>query len=307
MTATEIIKVIREGILYDNATPYLWSDDLLEIYLNQAEREACRRANLIIDDSTASDSEAVPLPLCTVNVVAGTSVYTLSKKIIRIKNCTPSWNSIDIEQKTEGWLDEFHPDWRIATGTPVYFLQDKSKITLVPKPVANETKSVAGITRVGTVATVNLPNHEYDDGASVAMADADQVEYNGNVVITKIDDNYFSYTVSDSPNTPATGTITATLLDTLTLEVSRLPLVNVTIAEDDSPEIPEDYHFELADWVAHLALKSHDEDAENLPKSREHAAEFTRNFGPPLSAITESNRRRRPRNKGLRPKEFGFS
>ena len=70
--------------------------------------------------------------------------------------------------------------------------------------------------------------------------------------------------------------------------------------------IPEEYHFYLIDWITHLVLSNHDKDAENLVKAREHDIRFTQKFGKALSATTESNRRRKPKNKGMRAKEFGF-
>ena len=307
MTGAEIIKIARKGYLFDNTKPYTWDNDLLELFLNEAEREACRRSNLIIDKTTASDLEASPLPLCALSVVAETSVYTLSQKILRIKKCIPSWNSVALTQKTEEWLDEMSLNWRTDTGTPIYFLQDKGEITLVPEPIANDTQSVSGITRSGTTATVTLGSHGYTTGKSVAHAGADQAEYNVTAVITKIDDDSYSYTVSGSPATPATGTITATLVDTLTLEVSRLPLEDIVLSDDDSPEISAEYHLSLINWMVHLALGNHDKDSEHFTKSQIHEGRFSQRFGPVVSARTENNRRRKPRNKGLRAKEFGFS
>ncbi|MCK5606715.1 hypothetical protein KAR91_32735 [Candidatus Pacearchaeota archaeon] len=307
MTGAEIIKIARKGYLFDNMKPYTWDNNLLELFLNEAEREACRRSNLIIDKTTASDLEASPLPLCALSVVAETSVYTLSQKILRIKKCIPSWNSVALTQKTEGELDEMSPNWRTDTGTPIYFLQDKGEITLVPEPIANDTQSVSGITRSGTTATVTLGSHGYTTGKSVAHAGADQAEYNVTAVITKIDDDSYSYTVSGSPATPATGTITATLVDTLTLEVSRLPLEDIVLSDDDPPEISAEYHLSLINWMVHLALGNHDKDSEHFTKSQIHEGRFSQRFGPVVSARTENNRRRKPRNKGLRAKEFGFS
>jgi hypothetical protein len=311
--------------------------------------------------------------------VAETSTYTISQKIVRIRKCVPSWNSFPLLKKTEGWLDEMYSEWRTATGTPLYFLEEKGEITLTPQPIANETKSVSGITRSGSTATVIHSSHDYNDGATIAFADADQSEYNVTATITKIDDDSYSYTVSGAPDTPATGTITATLIDTLILEVQRLPLSDMVIGskavtgitrsgavatvnlpdhgystsdsvthdganqaeynttesitkiDDDnysfpvfgtpatpatgditstfseSPEVAEEYHFSLIDWIAYRALGNHDKDTEHIRKSLTHEALFTQRFGPPLSAITEGNRRRRPKNNSLRAKEFGFS
>lgn len=49
-----------------------------------------------------------------------------------------------------------------------------------------------------------------EDGESILIEGAVQGEYNGEHVITYIGAGSYSYTVSGTPDTPATGTITAT-------------------------------------------------------------------------------------------------
>ena len=66
------------------------------------------------------------------------------------------------------------------------------------------------ITRVTTTATVVHTGHGMTDGTVVDIVGAVQPEYNGQQTITFIDANSYSYTVSGSPTSPATGTITAT-------------------------------------------------------------------------------------------------
>jgi hypothetical protein len=65
------------------------------------------------------------------------------------------------------------------------------------------------ITRSGSTATVTLPSAvNWQSGSSVIVAGAAQTEYNGTVVITVTDSTHFEYTVTGTPATPATGTIT---------------------------------------------------------------------------------------------------
>lgn len=64
------------------------------------------------------------------------------------------------------------------------------------------------ITRSGTTATVTTPQaHGYFSGDTVAVSGADQQAYNGDQTITVTSDTTFTYTVSGSPTTPATGDI----------------------------------------------------------------------------------------------------
>lgn len=66
------------------------------------------------------------------------------------------------------------------------------------------------ITRNGGVATVTTPvAHGLKNDTFVTIAGANQTEYNGEFKITVTGSSSFSYTVTGTPVTPATGTITA--------------------------------------------------------------------------------------------------
>ena len=70
--------------------------------------------------------------------------------------------------------------------------------------------SVDSLTSAASVATVTISaGHGYIDGQSILMAGANQAEYNGVFEITYISTTQFSYTITGSPVSPATGTITA--------------------------------------------------------------------------------------------------
>lgn len=76
---------------------------------------------------------------------------------------------------------------------------------------AGATVSVSSITRSSTTATVTTAAaHGLSSGQKVTIAGASQSDYNGTFVITVTDTDEFTYTVSGSPATPATGTITST-------------------------------------------------------------------------------------------------
>jgi len=74
------------------------------------------------------------------------------------------------------------------------------------------------ITRSGSTATVTHTAHGLSTGSEVVIAGADQSEYNGLHPITSTGANTYTYTVSGTPTTPATGTITSTavILNALT-------------------------------------------------------------------------------------------
>lgn len=65
---------------------------------------------------------------------------------------------------------------------------------------------------------------------------------------------------------------------TVYLTVSRLPIL-VLSADDDMPEIPEQYHYDLVYWVKKLAYEKRDSEANNLDLSRFSEESFERVFG----------------------------
>lgn len=74
------------------------------------------------------------------------------------------------------------------------------------------------ITRSGSTATVTHTAHGLKTNDKVVIKGCNQNEYNGIQEITVTDANNYTYTVSGTPATPATGTITATsvILNTTT-------------------------------------------------------------------------------------------
>lgn len=72
------------------------------------------------------------------------------------------------------------------------------------------TLSIISLTRVGNTATAQTGSvHPYKTGMAIRILGADQTEYNGTFTITVTDTDKFTYTVTGSPVTPATGTISS--------------------------------------------------------------------------------------------------
>lgn len=146
--------------------------------------------------------------------------FTTSNGIYRLAGAT----SEPIEAGTPEALDT-----RVATsGTGGGFLSGSTKVsykivwkrkdgngrTTYGKPsfavdLANNTRRTVGsITRSTSTATVTTNDpHGYTTGDTILISGAGEIEYNGNVEITVTGATTFTYTVSGSPTTPATGTI----------------------------------------------------------------------------------------------------
>ena len=122
MTGKELIANLRESILDDAAPPYLWSDTELLRFLNYAEVQACRRANLIIDGTTASDNGTAATagtwgqkPLCMLPVIANVATYNLSPKILQVKRCQLMSMTRPLPgPKSYSEVDEVWPWWGTA-------------------------------------------------------------------------------------------------------------------------------------------------------------------------------------------------
>lgn len=69
------------------------------------------------------------------------------------------------------------------------------------------TATPVGITRSGSEATCNMPGHGFVSTQTVSISGANEAEYNGNQIITVTDADNFTFPISGTPATPATGTI----------------------------------------------------------------------------------------------------
>ena len=106
------------------------------------------------------------------------------------------------------------------------------------------TAAVTSITRVDTTATVTTTAaHGFSTGDLVHIAGATQTDYNGEYEITVTTATQFTYTVANSPTTPASGTITVDFGVELYAKYGivyqgRLWLFNITTDDGTSTDQP---------------------------------------------------------------------
>lgn len=73
-----------------------------------------------------------------------------------------------------------------------------------------QTYSISSLTRIGTTVTgTTSSNHNFATGLTVTIAGANETDYNGSFEVTVLSQTTFSYEITGTPTTPATGTITA--------------------------------------------------------------------------------------------------
>jgi hypothetical protein len=95
-------------------------------------------------------------------------------------------------------------------GAPVLSGTAGALITVLDALLVNgyNSKTIT-ITRSGATATGNCTTHGFVKDQRLLIAGADQTEYTGEFRINVTDANNFTFTVTGTPTTPATGTITA--------------------------------------------------------------------------------------------------
>lgn len=124
MTLAELIASFRVDA-DDQTAPYLWPDEEVRLWLNEAEDEACQRAKLIFDSSTAA--------VCQIAVTTAASVYALHAATLDIYRAalTDAAGDIFVLTPTDRIeLDRVRPDWRTVTRRPTAFIQHDTNIEL---------------------------------------------------------------------------------------------------------------------------------------------------------------------------------
>lgn len=180
MTGAELIAHMRESILDDVQVPYLWPDTELLRYLNYSEVQACRRAHLLVDGTTANDSGTAATagtlgqkPLCTVSITGDQATYNLSPKIIQIDRCQLQRMTYPLKGPVSySELDELYSGWFGTNGTvgtagsggsPIYFLNEPNNtLTIIPAPSVSDTAHLV-ISRLPLISFTLQTSPEIDE------------------------------------------------------------------------------------------------------------------------------------------------
>ncbi|MDD5375279.1 DUF6682 family protein [Acidithiobacillus sp.] len=124
----------------DTVAPYLWSNAEWMAYANEAQREACRRARLIVDSSTAA--------ICTITVDGVSPTFELDPRVLFIRRAKPSWSSVPLKRIGYQDLDKQAPGWEDETSaSPAWYVPDMDENKFRPYP----TPSVSGTVKLTVV------------------------------------------------------------------------------------------------------------------------------------------------------------
>lgn len=116
--------------------------------------------------------------------------------------------------------------------------------------IANKVFNISSLTRnLSTITAITTTKHGYSNSNSVIISGASQSEYNGTYQIAVIDDYTFTYTITGTPISPATGTIFVTLAPQLPISIELLK----THVRIDDPNAQTDYLTLLIEHAARVA------------------------------------------------------
>jgi hypothetical protein len=128
MTLESLIRRFRV-MTQDKAEPYLFADEDVTEWINEAIEQAAVRGRLIMDDTTTE--------VCRIDLTVGTQTYPLHEAVFEIVNARLR-NATDDEYEknrlsivSREWLDEKMPYWRTYTEKAKYVIQDDKRLRLV--------------------------------------------------------------------------------------------------------------------------------------------------------------------------------
>lgn len=108
MTRAELFAAFRARTA-DTATPYLWSDQELQEFLDDGHNEAADRGRLIRDSITAT--------VCAISVVPGTASYRLDSRILSVERAKLDLSTVPLTLSStpamDGQAGAFPRDWRV--------------------------------------------------------------------------------------------------------------------------------------------------------------------------------------------------
>lgn len=146
MNLRELIDAYRDES-DDSATPPMCSDERLTRFANEGQVEACRRA-LVLTDSTSA--------LCSISYAADDATITLDPRIIEVRSA--SIGNEDMRLRTVEEMGCTWSNWRTDTlrNVPSFLIRglDTGKLHLYPRPATSGTIQLA-VYRLPLVALVN--------------------------------------------------------------------------------------------------------------------------------------------------------
>lgn len=148
MNLGELLTELRENILHDRsdqiagASDYMWSDDTLVRYINEAQRRFARRSRVLRDRTTPQ--------CCQFTTVAGQDQYTLDQSVISVISVQMVGDKADLIKAGHSNFDTYR--------TPDNYYFDPSQLANLPpgKPLAYDTDEGMAEDDDGSLSAISL-------------------------------------------------------------------------------------------------------------------------------------------------------
>jgi hypothetical protein len=162
MTLEQLLAELRGSVLDDEVLPYLWSDEKLVAYLNDAVRQVCLRARARVESvdpdicrlTLAADQRLAELHPSVIAVrsvrFAGQCERPTGTTMKRLTRCEPGWEDAESDTVPRWWVPDYQdghlcfaapPDaeliawlsvWRVPTEDELLTVDDLQSEPAVP-------------------------------------------------------------------------------------------------------------------------------------------------------------------------------
>lgn len=125
----------------DTTLPYLWQDEDIDDWLNEAQQEATIRARLL--RATPASHPA----LCEYPLAASETAITVPDQLYEISHqeWTAGGERRPLKLVSREWMDTTLPGWRaMPAAEPDYLVQDRQALEVVPPPIAAGSVRIEG-------------------------------------------------------------------------------------------------------------------------------------------------------------------
>jgi hypothetical protein len=130
MTTTELLALFRSEV-FDLELPYLWSDELIYRYIDDAQKQFCRDTNGIADARSFK-----------INVVAGTEWYKYDTKILKLRDAINQVTGLPMPIVSVEKMHENSMRFDGTLGTTRALISGLEENTLRTWPVPNEPMTI---------------------------------------------------------------------------------------------------------------------------------------------------------------------
>lgn len=266
----------------DDQVPYLWTDDEVWGYVNDAHSKWVRGIGGIRDASTTAivelaitdgdpwlELDARIMHIRSARLVStGKSLPVLSWEDLGRQGMTSApWPVSLADLDTDGAVSALiigMEDGKLRTSRiptaadTIKLVVERLPLNTLAAPAASAAPAaVTSITQAAGIATVTTTApHGRVGQFSVTLAGADQADYVGTFTARTAGASTFQIDVDSEATTPATGTITWA-------PAAEYPF-----------EVRAEYHLDLLWWLKHLAYSKQDADTFNKEKADEAAGKF---------------------------------